>query len=205
MVKLIQDGQVLASARYKSSGTEIQTYDDGFGPLWISRCSMGINGIVRTQTWEDAYGICEDEFFPEADETVDQLIAEYGKKREHVKVIHPAVLMPLGTYSVDMTVERDATQVDYELFGGRLLDGQFIRWETRETPAPDAWVENELFCEAFGFRNNGPNDRDTLKHGIYQKDLNEDYLDRLTAEMLADWGIDLTITSEEEDSEEMSA
>ena len=28
---------------------------------------MGISGIVRAQTWEDAYSICEDEFFPSAD------------------------------------------------------------------------------------------------------------------------------------------
>ena len=84
---LIKDGQSLVSAKYKSSGTPIPVYDDGFGRLYIHRHSTGISGIVRAQTWEDAYGICEDEFFPEADETVDELIKEYGFRREHRKVI----------------------------------------------------------------------------------------------------------------------
>lgn len=59
-------------------GREIPIYDDGFGPLFIHRDSMGISGIVRAQTWEDAYEICEDEFFPEACETVAEMVAEYG-------------------------------------------------------------------------------------------------------------------------------
>ena len=57
---VMKDSDSLKSAQYKS-GYKIQTYDDGFGPLWISRNSLGINGIVRAQTWEDAYSICEDE------------------------------------------------------------------------------------------------------------------------------------------------
>lgn len=44
---------------FKTTGRKI-AYDDGYGPLWISRNSIGINGIVRARTWEDAYGICED-------------------------------------------------------------------------------------------------------------------------------------------------
>ena len=40
---------------------------------------MGISGIVRAQTWEDAYEICEDEFFPAATETHEEWIAEYGE------------------------------------------------------------------------------------------------------------------------------
>lgn len=63
---MITDSQHLVSASY-SSGTGIPVYDDGFGPLFIHRNSMGISGIVRAQTWEDAYSICEDEFFPAAD------------------------------------------------------------------------------------------------------------------------------------------
>lgn len=53
------------SLEFKSRfGTPIKYYDDGFGPLWIFRNTMGIVGIVRCQTWEDAYGIVEDEFLP---------------------------------------------------------------------------------------------------------------------------------------------
>ena len=139
--KLIKDDESLVSAQY-TSGYTIPIYDDGFGQVWISRNSSGINGIVRAQTWEDAYSICEDEFFPEADETVEELQREYG------------------------------------------FD-------------PDAWIENELFQESYGFRANGPNERDKHKHGIYQKDLNGDALDRLTTEMLTDLEIELTIEGED--------
>jgi hypothetical protein len=137
---MLNDGQSLDGAKY-SQGIEIPTYDDGFGPLWIHRYSMGISGIVRAQTWEDAYSICEDEFFPEASETVADLEKEYGEN----------------------------------------------------------WSEDDCFCEGFGFRPNGPNKRDTLNHGIYSKDLNGDYLDRLTPELLADLGIVLDISEESED------
>jgi hypothetical protein len=97
-----------------------------------------------------------------------------------------------------MSIERPATTADCELTGGRLLDLQFVRWETVETPDPDAWTENELFCEAYGFRPNGPNASDKLNHGIYAKDLNGDYLDRLTPALLADLDIELTIEKDEE-------
>jgi hypothetical protein len=206
LVTEIQDGQRLVKASRHGYG--IQVYDDGFGPLWIHRDSMGISGIVRAQTWEDAYSICEDEFFPEADETIDELVKEYGFKREHVKMIHPAIQKEtpvtfanghVEAFTIDYSVTRAATLTDYELTGGRLLEGQFVEWRTVETPDPDSWMENELFCEAYGFRNNGPNERDKLNHGIYQKDLNGDYLDRLTPEMIAELEIELVIESEDEE------
>jgi hypothetical protein len=202
----LTDNQRLVGAKYRS-GHEIPTYDDGFGRLWISRNSIGINGIVRAQTWEDAYSICEDEFFPEADETVDELVKEYGYKREYVKMIHPAIRKTeaimfanghVEAFDIDYSSVRKAELSDYELTGGRLLDGQFVRWVMIETPDPDAWGENELFCEAYGFRPNGPNGRDKLNHGIYQKDLNGDYLDPLTEEMIEDLGIELVLEDEDE-------
>jgi hypothetical protein len=184
---LIQDGQRLTGAT-TSGGYDIRVYDDGFGPLWIHRNSMGVSGIVRAQAWEDAYGICEDEFFPEADETVDELIKEYGFRREHEKVINDGTRLRFEVYPDD--------------FGA---DGRskypFVEWKTIETPDPDAWFENELFCEAYGTRPNGPNERDTRNHGIYSKDLNGDSLDLLTPELLADLGITLQIESEDEDAD----
>jgi hypothetical protein len=182
--ELITDSQALKGAKYSPSEYAIQTYDDGFGPLWISRNSIGINGIVRAQTWETAYSICEDEFFPEADETIEQIRKEYGFKREHVKIVN------------DGTRLRDATNEDYGPKG--LKEGiSFVEWKTRETPNPESWIDNELFQEAFGFRPNGPNVRDKLNHGIYSKDLNGDYLDLLTPQMLYDVGITLEIETEE--------
>jgi hypothetical protein len=205
--ELIQDGETLISAKYKGSGYEIPTYDDGFGKLYVHRNSLGISGIVRAQTWEDAYGICEDEFFPEADETIDEIVKEYGFKVETVKIIHPAAIKScpvayanghVEEFDIDFSIERDATLADYELVGGRLLDGQFVRWKTVKTPDPDAWMENPCFQEGFGFRPNGPNAKDKVNHGIYAKDMNGDSLDVLTAEMLEEWGIELEIETEEE-------
>jgi hypothetical protein len=176
---LITDNQTLKGATYHSK-YPIQTYDDSGGPLWISRNSIGINGIVRAKTWEDAYSICEDEFFPEAEETIADIVKEYGFKREHVKIVN------------DGTRLRDVTNDDYGPNG--LKDGiSFVEWQTRETPDADAWADNELFQEAFGFRPNGPNARDKQNPGIYSKDLNGDCLDLLTPKMLEDIGITLDI------------
>lgn len=69
--KMINDEQSLVSAKF-GHGTPIAVYDDGYGPLFIHRDSMGISGIVRARTWEDAYSICEDEFFPAGDEEASE-------------------------------------------------------------------------------------------------------------------------------------
>lgn len=167
----------------------IPVYDDGFGPLWIHRDSMGISGIVRAQTFENAYSICEDEFFPEATETVDELVQEYGFRRERVKIIRD------DSGSVRGATPSDPYPAHHDSPDYRGVS--FVRWETRETPDPDAWTENELFQEAFGFRPNGHNAKDTLKHGIYAKDLNGDTLDMMTQETIDGLGITLNIETEE--------
>lgn len=162
-------------------GSPIPVYDDGFGPLWIHRDSMGISGIVRAKTWEDAYSICEDEFFPEADESVAELTKEYGFRREHVKIVR----CPL---SGEREVQAGLADYPFEANGI-----EFVRWETRETPDVEAWMENELFQEAYGFRPNGANVRDKLGHGIYAKDLNGDSLEPLTEQLRSDLEIVLTV------------
>jgi hypothetical protein len=87
---MINDDQTLVSAASRF-GHPIRIYDDGFGPLWIHRDSMGISGIVRAQTWEDAYSICEDEFFPAGDEDAAadykeiEALPEGSKERNHLE------------------------------------------------------------------------------------------------------------------------
>lgn len=130
----ITDNQRLVSVTNRF-GRQLPIYDDGFGPLWIHRDSMGITGIVRAQTWEDAYSICEDEFFPSAD---------------------------------DEAFEKD--------------------W--------DAMTPHEQACweEAYGYRSNGRGGPTPEKdRGIYAKDLNGDYLDRLTDELAAELELTLEI------------
>lgn len=192
--ELITDDQSFDGAIYGRGDYEILTYDDGYGPLWISRGSIGINGIVRARTWEDAYSICEDEFFPEADETIEEIVKEYGFKREHFKIIKTNTLTNGETRHPQLgQQEKFAVYPDDYTDNGKLPEGSFIRWETIETPDPEGWMDNELFQEGFGFRPNGPNKRDKLNHGIYAKDLNGDSLDLLTAEMVEDLGITLHI------------
>ena len=189
--ELITDSQSLVGAKY-SSGYEIATYDDGSGCLWISRNPLGINGIVRAKTWEDAYSICEDELFPEATETIDEIVKEYGFKREHVKIVKDSSVL-VATDHCNAGERIAKYPEDYP--DGKLVP-TLIRWETIETPDPDGWMDNELFQEGFGFRPNGPNKHDTLNHGIYSKDLSGDYLDLLTAQMVQDIGLTLEIEEE---------
>jgi len=92
---------------------------------------MGITGIIRASTWEDAYGIAEDEMFPEASETWEEIAK------------------------------------DLEC-------------------SPDELMDNACFQEAYGFRPNGANAKDKIRHGIYVKDLNGDHLDTLTDELIRD-------------------
>jgi len=86
---LITENQTLAGAKSRF-GHDIPIYDDGFGPLFIHRDSMGISGIVRAKTWEDAYSICEDEFFPAADDEAGEEMQrigamEEGEEKEHAQ------------------------------------------------------------------------------------------------------------------------
>ena len=150
----------------------IPHYDDSYGGLLIFSNSWGAIGIARACEHCDAYGIAEDEFYPEADETIEEIIKEYNFTRETRKIVK----MP------GEETERPATPADYK-DKGELPAGAFVRWETVETPAPEGenvWMENPLFCEAYGFRPNGPNDRDEHKHGIYSRDLNGESMDKLT-------------------------
>lgn len=67
-------------------GHPVKYYDDGFGPLWIYRDAGGLIGIVRAQTWEDAWGIVEDEFLPVV--PADEVYEAYGmfdKLCDHLK------------------------------------------------------------------------------------------------------------------------
>lgn len=90
---LISDDQRLVSAKGQF-GRAIPVYDDGFGPLFVWQTSLGnfgmVGGIVRAQTWEDAYSICEDEFFPAGDEDArkDQAVIdamECDEERAHAQ------------------------------------------------------------------------------------------------------------------------
>lgn len=89
MKTLITDSQSLLSAKTRF-GNPIPVYDDGFGLLWIHWDTTGISGIVRAQSWESAYEICEDEFFPAADKEAGEEMARIeamqdGEEKRHAQ------------------------------------------------------------------------------------------------------------------------
>ncbi len=85
---IINDSQTLKSAQ-TMHGHQIPVYDDGYGEIYLFRDSIGIQGIVRAEDFETAHSICEDEFYPEADMTIEEIRKEYNFKREHIKIIKP--------------------------------------------------------------------------------------------------------------------
>ena len=145
---IITDEQELHGAKSRF-GSAIRTYDDGYGPLWIHRNSMGITGIARARTWGDAYSIFEDEFFPAADE---EAVAE-------------------------------AERID-EMEEGKDKDHDQACWD-----------------ESYGYRGNPLRMPDGLISVIYSKDLNGDFLDLLTPELVETLEITLDIRDPEPEPE----
>ena len=192
---LISDDQTLVGVK-DEFGRAIKFYDDGYGPIFAFRNSMGLVGIVRARTWETAWEICEDEFFPEADETISEIRAQYNFTREHKKVIRCAIENS-ETHPQLKPGEKFASSADYTE-NGKLTDGIFLRWETIETHSDDenAFLDNAIFQENFGLRPNGPNGSDKLNHGIYSKDLNGESLDLLTERLKNELGLTLEISAE---------
>lgn len=171
----------------------VPVYDDGGDgdPLFILRDSTGILGIVRAFTWEDAFSICEDEFFPEADETMEEIVKEYGFRR----TLHKVIRDPSAVAGQDpgcAAGERWARHPEDYTDNGMLPRELFVRWDTHKVPDPEAWADNELFQESYGFRPNGRNSTDKIGHGIYAKDLNGESLYELGHRTLAELGIVLT-------------
>jgi hypothetical protein len=63
---MIRDDETFAGAKHKH-GTSIRIYDDGFGPLWVYRESLGVLGIVRASNWHDAFECVLDAIMSDAD------------------------------------------------------------------------------------------------------------------------------------------
>jgi len=123
----------------------VKLYIEGIpgDPLWTLRDSMGIVGVVQSATWGDAYSAAEDELFPEAGETWEEIAKEC------------------------------------------------------ECPAEDL-VDDVVFNENYGFRPNGANATDVLRHGLYAKDLNGERMEELTPEL----AVLLRLSIEWEETEE---
>lgn len=91
----LEDAHSLTAATSRF-GYPVAFWDDGCGPLWIHRDSMGITGITRAQTWEDAYSAAEDELFPAGDEEAAEAMREIeatpeGEERDHLQACYDEV------------------------------------------------------------------------------------------------------------------
>ena len=173
----IKDNQSIVKVTDKN-GREIPFYDDGYGPLYVHFDQCGhfsfVAGIVRAMSFEDAYEIVEDEFLPEADLSMDEIVKEYGFRRESVRVVE--------TGNGEKYLEPGEMPSEGE---------RFVRWHTKETLDPEAWSENELFREAYTFRPNGPKTGDVHGHGIASKNLEGVHLRRVTDADAAEFTIEI--------------
>jgi hypothetical protein len=175
---LITDEQSLDGAT-NEYGRAIPVYDDGYGPLFIHRDSSGISGIVRAQTWEDAYGICEDEFFPAGDDyDPEDFKTEYKSGRE------------LWLHEHGNNWEAWQALSEAEKNAAYRADG-------KDVPFVGEVCDHPCFQEQYGFRGNSRKESDGTLSSIYAKDLNGDSLDVLTPELLAQLGITLAISTPE--------
>jgi hypothetical protein len=61
----------LAVVRFPGSRIEscsyVDIWDDGYGPIWLYRCSIATLGAVRARTWESAYECATDEIMDDAE------------------------------------------------------------------------------------------------------------------------------------------
>ncbi len=174
----IQDNQSIVKVTDKN-GREIPFYDDGYGPLLVYHDQCGhfsfVAGVIRARSFETAYEIVEDEFLPEADESLEEIIKEYGFRRESLRVVE--------TGNGEKYLEPGEMPSDGE---------RFVRWHTRETPDPEAWSENELFQEAFTFRPSGPKTGDIHKHGIASMNLDGVHLREVRDEDAEEFTIEIS-------------
>lgn len=178
--ELINDEQSLVSAQFQS-GTPIQTHDDGFGPLYILRDSMGILGIIRAQSWEDAYEIAEDEMFPDADMSWEEMQKEYATEYKSGRELW---MHENGNNWEAWKALSDAEKEAAYRNG-------------KDVPFTGDIAEHPCWQEAYGFRPNGARDHKIPMSHIYSKDLNGESLDLLTPAMVADLGIVLNIENNE--------
>ena len=172
---LIQDDQSLESVA-SEYGTPIRTYDDGYGPLYVYRTSLGVTGIVRAQTWHDAYDCVLDDILTPIDASeIPDAYGAFEYLRDH-PTLGQFWRKSADGHSSSWKLKRvTPSQLAAEIFACRSKSAEF---------------QPEL-QEGYQYQ---PNATDT---GIVSIDLNGESLDLLTPEFIERAGIVLTITDDE--------
>lgn len=62
----------------------VRCWDDGFGPVWVLRDTMGVQGFVRARSWEEAWECCEDAILPDASLELVKACREAGDPEDEL-------------------------------------------------------------------------------------------------------------------------
>lgn len=80
---MINNNQSLVSA--STQGGSVRIWDDGFGPLWVYRETLGVKGVVRARVYSVALDCVIDEIMDDPDpEDVKRITEEKGDLPECV-------------------------------------------------------------------------------------------------------------------------
>lgn len=181
---MINDNQSLVGAYTTDVLGErhpLKTYDDSWGPLWIYSEVYGPMGVVRAQSFESAYRICQDEIMTRVSK--EDLLDVYGLY----------VLEHKGFYY--LCPDFDPSWGWHETFGGlipgRLVLGRFVTREGAEEAGRAYISEHELdLVEGYEYQ---PNATGT---GIIAYDPNGQRLEELTPEVADHLGITIQVTDD---------
>ena len=168
MTELITDEQELLGARTRFDNP-IKTYDDGFGPLWVYRESLGVVGVVRAQNWESADSIVGDEILTPIPE--DDMIEAYG-----------FYVIPEEPLNLAVSRWWDAMKGD-----GEHLARFKTEQEAMEHCARQIVLDQPDLVDGYKFQDNATGS------GIVLEDVNGSSLDLLTPELLHELQITLQI------------
>ena len=81
---IINDEQSLKSVKSRF-GNDIRFWDEGFGPLYVYRETLGVVGVVRAMSWHDAWECVVDEIMCDADpKDPDNHPDQYGNLPEGI-------------------------------------------------------------------------------------------------------------------------
>lgn len=164
---LINDNQRLV-AIINEFGRKLPIHDAGNGPLWIHRNSIGISGIVRADSWESAYSICEDEFFPAGDD------------------FDPADFATIFLCGRELWLHEHGNSWEaWQQLSDVEKEAVFLA-PGKDVPYMGEVCDHPCWQEQYGFRSNARKEADGSLSSIYAKDLNGDSLEPLTAELASE-------------------
>lgn len=183
---MINDDQTLVGAYTTDVLGErhpLKVYDDSWGPLWVYGEVYGPMGVIRAQSFESAYEICQDEIMSRVSE--EDLLDAYGLY----------VLEHKGSFYLCPDFDTLNEYGWRETFGGLIPDrhvlSEFVTRQGSEFEGRRLIVKHELdLVEGYEYQSNGTGT------GIVTYDLNGQRLEELTPEVASHLGITIQVTEE---------